>query len=229
MYQACIFDLDGTLANTLTSIAGFANRALRECGWPEIPVQRYRYLVGNGVVRLLHNMMHEVAPGGYTEAQLSQVRQRYDRYYEAQPMLDVKPYPGVAQLLAALKSAGAKVGVLSNKPDNCAVPVATSLYPQIAFDCVCGQREGIPRKPAPDGALRIAAHFAVPPQACLYIGDTSTDMQTGAAAGMDTIGVLWGFRDRQELAENHARAIVSAPAEILAIYQQGLPADGGNT
>mgnify|MGYP002798277811 CR=1 FL=1 len=221
MYKACIFDLDGTLANTLASIALFANHALRGCGYPEIPVQTYRRLVGNGRVKLLHNMLDTVAPGTYTEDDIARVGVLYDRYYAADPGANVQDYPGIPSLLQNLRAAGLKIGVLSNKPDDMTQAVLRR-FPKGTFDAAHGQRAGVPRKPAPDGALLLAKELGAAPAACLYIGDTNTDMQTGAAAGMDTVGVLWGFRDREELQAAHACALAEKPADILSFALHGV-------
>lgn len=221
MYKACIFDLDGTLANTLVSIALFANHALRDCGYPEIPVQTYRRLVGNGRVRLLHNMLDTVAPGAYTEADIARVGALYDHYYAVDPGANVQDYPGIPSLLRDLHAAGFKIGVLSNKPDDMTQAVLQR-FPKGTFDAAHGQRAGVPRKPAPDGALLLAKELGATPAACLYIGDTNTDMQTGAAAGMDTVGVLWGFRDRDELQAAHACALAEKPADILYFALHGV-------
>ncbi|QKN23179.1 HAD family hydrolase [Caproicibacterium lactatifermentans] len=224
MYQACIFDLDGTLANTLGSIAEFSNRALHDCGYPEIPVDRYRHIVGNGAAVQVQRMMHIVCPQGFTEAEMQKVRRLYDQYYAAEPLKGIVGYPGMPQLLASLRRLNKKSGVLSNKPDSWAQSIIAGLFPDGTFNAVHGQREGIPCKPAPQGALLLAQELGTAPRNCLYIGDTNTDMQTGAAAGMDTVGVLWGFRDRAELGNAHANYIVSDPAQILDILRRGLPA-----
>lgn len=222
MYKACIFDLDGTLANTLYSIAGFSNRALHECGYPEIEPERYRRIVGDGVVVQLQRMMDAVCPNGWTPEEEQNVRLLYDRYYNADPMKDIRTYPGMLQLLQALRANGLKTAVFSNKPDSWAQPIIEKLFPAGAFDAVRGKCDGVPRKPAPDGALLLAQTLGVQPAECLYIGDTNTDMQTGANAGMDTVGVLWGFRDRQELEAAHACAVASEPKEVLQIALHGL-------
>ncbi|MCH4240200.1 MAG: HAD family hydrolase [Oscillospiraceae bacterium] len=223
MYKACIFDLDGTLANTLRSIAGFSNRALRECGYPEISTDSYRHIVGNGVEVQLCRMMDTVCPNGWPEAERLKVRNLYEKYYGEQPLLNISNYPGVPQLLQELKSHGIKTAVLSNKPDEWTQPVIAGLFSGRTFDAIRGKRDGVPCKPAPDGALLLAKELGVTPAQCLYIGDTATDMQTGSAAGMDTAGVLWGFRDRAELESAGAHIVISDPAQILDAVLHGLP------
>lgn len=218
MYKACIFDLDGTLANTLASIANFANTALKKCGYETISVDKYRYLVGNGAVRLMHNMLDTVCGAdGYDEEDVRRLREVYDALYEENPTLLVTNYPGMRETAEKLKSAGIKMAVLSNKPHNCTTAIVEALYGQELFDCCYGQRPKVARKPSPDGALLIADELQIEPKDFLYIGDTNTDMKTGAAAGMDTVGVLWGFRDEKELKENHAKFIIERPEQIYKI------------
>lgn len=215
MIRACIFDMDGTVADTLASIAGFANGALRQCGYPEIEVPAYRTLVGNGADTLMRRMLKTVA-GEFTEEEVARLRQVYDRAYEADPMHLVTEYPGMGAVLRTLKEQGVRIAVFSNKPDDMTCKVAALLYPGL-FDAVRGQRPETPLKPAPDGALLLAEQLGVKPEECLYIGDTWVDMQTGKNAGMETVGVLWGFRDREELENAGACHVIAAPEELLLL------------
>ncbi len=217
MVQLCIFDLDGTLANTLRSIAGFANEALRRCGYaPILPPEEYRFLVGNGADRLMRRMLARAA-GAYGEEDVRRLRAVYDALYGAEPLKDVTQYPGLLPVLLSLRRAGVRLAVCSNKPDRDTKAVAASLFPEGLFDECFGQREGVPCKPAPDAPLQIAARLGVSPADCLYIGDSGVDMDTGRAAGMRTVGVLWGFRDREELLEHGACELIAAPAELLPL------------
>lgn len=215
MIRACIFDMDGTVADTLASIAGFANGALRQCGYPEIGIPAYRTLVGNGADTLMRRMLKTVA-GEFTEEEVARLRQVYDRAYEADPMHLVTEYPGMGAVLRTLKEQGVRIAVFSNKPDDMTCKVAALLYPGL-FDAVRGQRPETPLKPAPDGALLLAEQLGVKPEECLYIGDTWVDMQTGKNAGMETVGVLWGFRDREELENAGACHVIAAPEELLLL------------
>lgn len=216
LYQACIFDLDGTLANTLNSIAYFANSALTACGYSTIEVEKYRYLVGNGADKLIHRMLAAVTDS-YTEEDVLRLRKTYDTLYESDTMHLVTGYDGMQELLKALKRQNMKLAVLSNKPHNVTEEVIRNLFGNDLFDLCYGQRSQVERKPSPQGALLIAEELGVKPKQCLYIGDTNVDMQTGENAGMDTVGVLWGFRDRDELEQSHAKHIVSHPSEIYTI------------
>ena len=220
MYQACIFDLDGTLADTLDSIAYFGNSALEECRYPAIDREKYRYLVGKGSERLMRGMLQEVSPKGYTEDDVMMLRKIYENLYEQDPMHFVDQYTGMEEVLRELKEHGIKLAVLSNKPHNITSRLITMLYSPDMFDICYGQRFNVERKPSPVGALQIAKELGVEPKNCLYIGDTDIDMQTGEAAGMDTVGVLWGFRCRNELEQSHAKHIVHDPKEILPIAME---------
>ena len=216
MYRACIFDLVGTLANTLYSIANFSNRALQACGYPTIDPEDFRKIVGDGADTQMRRMLTRVK-GTFTEEELSHLRTIYDGYYAADPTDRIQPYDGMMDTLQQLHAKGIRLAVLSNKPHAWTVSIIQTMFGDKLFDCYYGQRAGIPKKPAPDGALRIAEELGVPAKECLYIGDTNTDMKTGAAAGMDTAGALWGFRDRRELEENHAVYILEKPTELLGI------------
>lgn len=142
----------------------------------------------------------------------------YREQFDINPLYKVTCYEGIPNLLEELKKRGVKLAVCSNKPHVAAQKVVSQMFGD-TFDTVIGQREGIRRKPAPDSALMAAKELGVKPDECLYIGDTGTDMQTGNAAGMHTIGVLWGFRTREELEENHADVIIEKPEEIIKIYE----------
>ena len=221
MVRLCIFDLDGTLANTLESIAGFANEALVRCGWKAIePASEYRFLVGNGADRLIRRMLEHTA-GQYSEEDVSRLRSVYDALYLSDPMKNVTEYPGLLPVLERLKKEGILLAVLSNKPDDAACAVVRGLFPAGLSHVYHGQREGIPRKTAPDGALLIAKELGVAPSDCLYVGDSGVDMDTGRAAGMRTVGVVWGFRGQEELREHGACLIAQKPEDLLTFAGVG--------
>lgn len=220
MFKACIFDMDGTIVNTLASIAGFGNEALTKYNCPKIDLETYRYLVGNGADQLMRGMLRTVKPG-FTEEDVRRLRTIYDACYASDPLRAVEQYSGMKELLTELHRRGVALAVLSNKPDDMANAVADKLFPGV-FEIVCGQTPEIPRKPSPAGALRIASLLGVEPACCLYLGDTDVDMKTGRAAGMKTIGVLWGFRTREELESSGADLIASTPADVLKIFESGM-------
>lgn len=215
MYKVCIFDLDGTIADTVESIAHVGNQTLRAFGLSEIPVKDYNFYAGDGADVQVKRMLAAV-PGG-DKVDYEEVRTQYRKWFAENPFYHVKPYDGILELLEGLKAQGIKIAVLSNKPHGAAVEVVHKIFGQDMFHKIQGQTSEIPRKPSPIGALAVAREFGALPQECLYCGDTNTDMDTGKAAGMFTIGVTWGFRPRTELEEHHADKIVDHPSEILEL------------
>ena len=213
MIKACIFDLDGTLLDTLSTIGGYMNEALASEGIPPFPMDAYRYFVGDGARTLVRRAL--AAANALTEEKETEVFTLYNRLYDAAPNGRTVPYEGITELLAALKEKGIKVAVLSNKPDFATRAVVDSFFGELV-DIAHGGREGIPLKPAPDGVLALLRELSVSADECLYIGDTGVDMDTARGAGLFGIGVTWGFRTPEELREHGARVLVSAPREILA-------------
>lgn len=211
-YSACIFDLDGTLANTLESIAYFGNGTLEAFGLPPIEPEKYKYLVGNGADILMRRMLDAVG-ARFSEEKIKAFRAEYDRRYESEPMKLVTAYPGLKSLLEKLKERGFRLGVVSNKPDNMTRAVVKALYGDLP-DEVRGQRPGVPKKPDPTAVLELARDFGLPPEKILYVGDSGVDMETGRNAGMDPCGVLWGFRDEKELLSCGARYLAAAAADL---------------
>lgn len=218
MYKACIFDLDGTIADTVESIAYVGNKTLRHFGLPEIPVKDYNFYAGNGADQLVKNMLQAVSGGD--KADYEQVRSLYRSWFQENPLYHVKPFDGILPLLKGLKEQGIKIAVLSNKPHEAALEVVGSIFGKERFHAVQGQTASIPRKPSPIGALALAERLGVKPEECLYVGDTDTDMDTGHQAGMFTVGVTWGFRPRKELEEHEADLIVDTPGEILELVKK---------
>lgn len=214
MIKAIIFDLDGTLTDTLSTIAHFGNLALESFGFSPIPTDRYRHLVGNGRDLLIHRMLAE--HNADTSENYQNVGAVYDREYEADVLYGTKPYEGILPLLDALQSAGLAICVFSNKPHNVVSGIVDRIFGS-RFDIVYGQRTGVPVKPAPDGALEICRKLNIQPAECLFVGDTCTDIETAKNAGMHSIGVLWGFRDLAELDTAGADYIIHHPAEIVEI------------
>ncbi|MDO4523220.1 MAG: HAD family hydrolase [Eubacteriales bacterium] len=213
MIKACIFDCDGTLLDTLESIGTSANRTLREMGFSEIPMEDYNYLVGDGADELIRRCLRR--NGDEACEHFPETRERYRINFAEGCMYHVRPYEGIRRLLRELHAKGIRTAVLSNKPHEQTLEVIDTFFEKTDFDYVLGAGTEIPRKPAPDGALLIAKQFGLDSEEILYIGDTNTDMQTGNAAKMHTVGVLWGFRDRRELEEHHAEYIVEKPQDIL--------------
>lgn len=213
MKKAVIFDLDGTLVDSLESIAYCSNKALQKFGFCTFPKDRFRYFAGDGAAELIRRCLKNA--GDETLTHFEEVYTEYKKIFAIDCMYGVKIFDGMLEVLQTLKIQGVKIAVLSNKPHARALDVVNQLFGEDFFDIVQGETPEINIKPCPDGALQIAKRCKISVKDCLYVGDTNTDMQTGKAAGMFTVGVLWGFRDKAELLENGADALVSHPNELL--------------
>ena len=211
MIRAVLFDLDGTLTNTLQDIADAMNRSLRLHGLPEWPLDAYRYLVGDGAKKLAQRAVRD-----RQELALS-VQKEYQAYYETHTLVATRPYDGVPEMLRALQERGLRLAVFSNKPDADTKHVVRHFFPEIRWACVRGQMEGVPVKPDPAGALLTAAAMGVSPEEVLYLGDTSTDMCCARNAGMLPVGALWGFRTEAELRESGAVHLAACPQDVIAL------------
>ncbi len=212
-YKGIIFDLDGTLLDTLETIFYYANLALEKFGIAPYDKDAYRYMIGNGAKTLIRRMLR--GRNLETEEMFEKVYPTYIDAYNGDTLYKTEIYPGICDLLAALRERNIKIAVLSNKPHEATVPILKSFFGAETFTEMRGAMEGVPIKPDPAAALDIAAKMQCKPEECLYVGDTAVDMETGKRAGFYTIGVLWGFRDRAELSESGADRIVEKPAEIL--------------
>lgn len=213
MFRACIFDLDGTLLDTVESLAYSGNRMLAHFGYPPLPVENYNYYAGEGASMLVRRCLKD--SGDETLAHYEEAEPLYRKIFAEDPYYHLKHYPGMQETIAEMKRLGVKTAVFSNKPHHQAVEVVERMFGKDCFDQIQGQTEGIPRKPDPAGALRIAGIFQTDPAECMYVGDTWTDMDTGKGAGMFTVGVTWGFRPEEELVRHHADAVVHRPGELL--------------
>ena len=213
MIRYCVFDLDGTVLNTLETIAYYGNNALENNGIEPIPLEAYKYLVGNGIVNLVKNMLNY--RGCMSEDTFEKVFRDYDSAYNADTSYMTKPYDGICETLERLKSLGIKIAIVSNKPHFATTGVINTLFGQGYFDCVYGQREGFPIKPDPTTVLQVLSDLDAQQEECLYIGDTGTDMKTGRNAGIYTVGVLWGFRSKEELIQNGANLTIEKPHQLL--------------
>ena len=211
--KAVVFDLDGTLSDSILSIAYCANRALEKFGLQTFETDRYKYFVGDGAAELIRRTLQN-QPENRMDL-FEEVKEEYVKLFAVDCMYEVKPYEGICELLAELKERGIKITVLSNKPHFNTCKVIRDLFGEEMFDIVQGQTPEIQKKPSPDGVFLISEKLGIPVEEMLYVGDTNTDMQTGKSAGAFTVGVLWGFRDRAELEENHADAIIAHPLELL--------------
>lgn len=212
MVKLCIFDLDGTVLDTVQSIAHYANGALIKNGVEPIEANEYKHLAGRGIANLVRGMLQ--FRGCYSDALYEKVLFDYDTAYNADVAYKTKIFDGLKETLDGIKALGVRMAIVSNKPDFAAKTVVHTLYGEGYFDFVTGQTSGGILKPDPTVVLSVMEQFGVTREECLYIGDTSTDMQTGKNAGMYTVGVLWGFRGREELLENGADLLIQRPREL---------------
>lgn len=213
MLKLCIFDMDGTVVNSLTSIAYFANRTLEQHGFSPYPEEDYKIMVGNGAAKLVQRM---VSRQNGTDAQTQAVYRDYVAAYDEDPLYLAAPYDGILDLLRALRARGVAVAILSNKPHDTTRSISDALFGSLVDACV-GGRSDVPLKPAPNAVFQLMQLFGVSAEECLYIGDTGTDMQTAKNAGLFSVGVTWGFRTEDELRKAHANAIIHAPHELLSV------------
>ncbi len=215
MNQAVIFDLDGTLVDSLADIAAAMNEVLDRHGYSPHPVPAYRRFVGDGVEKLV-----ERAVPGADGATVARLVEEMRRTYRNAALRTTRPYPGIPELLEGLTAAGIPFAVLTNKPHGPAVEMIQALLGKWKFAAVQGAVPDLPRKPDPAGARMLARRMGVEPNRCVLVGDTATDMATAVAAGMIPVGVLWGFRDRAELAAAGARHILREPSELLVLLER---------
>jgi phosphoglycolate phosphatase len=211
-FRSAIFDLDGTLVDSLEDIGVAMNRALAELGLAGHSLAAYRGFVGAGVRVLAERA---VSPGHHDR--LEEAVAAFRRHYERDLVVHTRPYPGVVSLLSALAAQGVPLAVLSNKYDEATQAIVAALLGEVPFAVVQGHRPELPKKPDPTAALAIASRLGAAPADCVFVGDTGIDMATAAAAGMIGVGVRWGFRGDDELRDAGARAIIDRPAELLSL------------
>ncbi len=213
MTKLCIFDLDGTVLDTVGTIAHYGNLSLEKNGVEPIPLKEYNYLAGDGARVLIRRMLE--FRHSYTQELWERVYSDYMTAYDLAPTYGTSVFEGLKEVLDSLKGRGIDLAVVSNKPDPAAKAAIRTFYGEGYFSPVIGASDGLPLKPDPTAVLALAKAKGVSAADCLYVGDTSTDMLTGKRAGMFTVGVLWGFRGREELLENGADAIIERPKELL--------------
>lgn len=212
MIKLCIFDLDGTVLDTVRSIAHFGNTALKMNGIEPIETEEYKYLAGKGAANLVRGMLN--FKNCYTDALYQKVFRDYNAAYDANVTYKTTVFEGLLEVLDSIKAQGIRIAIVSNKPDFATRTVVNAIYGENYFDFVTGQVPGVALKPDPTTVLSVMERFGATREECLYIGDTSVDMQTGKNAGMYTVGVLWGFRGREELLENGADILIEKPCEL---------------
>lgn len=218
MYKACIFDLDGTLTDTLESLTYSVNATLRELGLGQITPAQCKEFVGSGARRLIEQSIQ--ASGDPEASRIEEAMEAYGRIFKIHCTYHVAPYDGIEDMLQELKKEGVQLAVLSNKPHLQTQDVVATFFEKDTFARVYGQQEGIPRKPDPAAVHMILEELGVSAEECLYIGDSDVDMLTGCAAGVSSVGVTWGFRSKEVLMEHGATYIVDKPQEIVSIVKE---------
>ncbi len=215
-YKGVVFDLDGTLLDTLDDLADSVNCVLADQDMPTHPVDAYRHFVGNGAAMLMQRALPADRQNSDTlEVCLSSFREVYTQHWRNK----TKPYDGILEMLETLGKRRFKLGVLSNKPDFFTKLCVTEFLPDVPFDIVLGHREGVAPKPDPAGAQEVSECLDILPQAFLYLGDSGIDMQTARDAAMFAVGALWGFRTADELKVHGAQALIEHPMDLLDLLQ----------
>lgn len=209
--RLAIFDLDGTLLNTIADLATATNQALDACGFPTHPIEAYPFFVGNGINKLFERALPAEAR---TEENVLRIRAHFLPYYDEHNADLSRPYPGIPQLLENLQAAGIQVAVASNKYHRATEKLIRHYFPTIRFAAILGQREGVPIKPHPQIVEDILGLVPVSKEEVIYIGDSGVDMQTALNAGVESIGVTWGFRPREELLQYSPTHLADTAEEI---------------
>ncbi len=212
VYKAVLFDLDGTLLDTLDDLAGAANQVLEKRGLPVHPKEAYKYFVGDG----LQVLIERIVPAAERKpALLKELAADFRQVYGQTWQVHSRPYPDIDSMLKSLAGSGLRLAVLSNKPHDFTRLCVDNLLPGHSFDLILGQRDGVAKKPDPAGAIEVAQTLSLAPEQFLYLGDTAVDMETARRAGMCAVGVLWGFRDEAELSDAGAEHILHTPMEAM--------------
>ena len=209
-FNAVIFDLDGTLADTIDDLADSGNELLSRYNMAPHTVSEYKYFVGNGSRKLVERIMPDASPEKVDEA-----LDEYKKIYDVHLLNKTKPYDGIIEMLFSLKERKVKMAVCTNKHMSAASKMIEKLFPSGMFDAFVGDRAGYPRKPDPANALYVMERIGAVPEKVAYLGDTAVDMETATRAGFLPVGVLWGFREKEELVKSGARVLLSHPMELL--------------
>jgi len=209
-----VFDLDGTLLNSLEDLADSANHVLSQHGFLTHPVDAYRYFVGDGVRKLIERILPEPER---RESRIEACKREFVDYYDIHKEDKTAAYPGISELLLSLKGRGLKIAVATNKVHLAVEPLMRKYFPEVRFDVVLGQRDGIPVKPDPRILYDILEETGCEPSETMHVGDTATDMQLAYNAGVSSVGVLWGYRPLEELQAAGAEHIIRRPDELLEL------------
>lgn len=217
MIKLVIFDLDGTLLNTLDDLADSSNYVLQQHGFPTHPTDAYRYFVGNGIPVLIQRVL----PPEYKEGPIyEQCLQEFIAYYSIHMADKTKPYSEITETLTQLQHTGVKIAVATNKVHHAVAPLMKDYFPTIRFDALCGQQPSVKTKPDPQIVFHILKETGYTQEETLYAGDTAVDMNTAHNAGLHAVGVLWGYRPQKELEDAGADWLIRKPSELLPLIEQ---------
>lgn len=211
MIKAVIFDLDGTLLNTIDDLGNSVNFTLKKLGYPTFTIEEYKYKVGNGMRSLIERSLPK---GHQNDGEIESALRIFTEHYKLHKADNTAPYKGIPELLKALKEKGIKTAVVTNKAHASAKPLIDEIFPDM-FTQVTGQKEGVPTKPDPTAVFNTMNALEVAPSECIFVGDSWVDMKTAKNCGAFALGVLWGFRKADELKENGADALIEKPEELL--------------
>lgn len=215
MYKCVIFDLDGTLLNTLEDLADAGNYALEQLGFHTHEIEKYKYFVGDGIPKLIQRIL----PIGSDHDLCNKAHSLFSEYYSSHSTDKTKPYNGICSLLSKLKADGIKTGVATNKDHDFSEKLVHNFFDD-TIRVVCGRKDGNPKKPDPFSVNYIMNYLEVEKSETLYVGDSNVDMETARNAGLDSCGVLWGFRTETELRESGAIYIVKTPDELYKVINK---------
>ena len=218
MVKLVIFDLDGTLLNTLDDLADSCNYILQKYDYPTHPVEAYKYFVGDGIRKLIERAIPDEVL--HKQELVYSIESDFLAHYRLHKVDKTAPYEGIIPVLNQLQSKNIQIAVASNKIHSEIAPMLTYYFPSIKFAAALGQQEGVPTKPNPNVVYEILAQTKIEKEDVLYVGDTAVDMKTGKSAGIYTIGVLWGFRTEKELLDNGADELIQKPEDLLSLMDK---------
>lgn len=217
IYQCCIFDLDGTIINTIHALTYTTNLVMARFGLGPLTEDQMKKIVGDGYQKQMERSL--LACGDKALTHLEESFPIYQALFRENCLYQLEPYEGMRQMLDTMKASGMKLAVLTNKPHDRGVENVEAVYGKGYFDYILGEKEGIPKKPDPAGAYLVMKALGMKPEECLYMGDTNTDMRTAANAGLDAVGAAWGFRGREELEAFHPKYLAEHPLDVVGMLQ----------
>lgn len=211
-HKIVIFDLDGTLINSLPDISAAGNKMLQKYGKASHTIDEYKYFVGNGSKRLVERILPD-----FSEEQQAEALDIYKEFYQNDLVVNTTAYPGIPETLKSLKERGIKIAVCTNKHFSAVNEILGKVFPDIEFDAVAGERPGIPKKPDPTNVNNILQEIGIDKSDAVYVGDSDVDMETGCRVGVMTVGVLWGYRPLDNMVQGGGKIFISTPSALLDI------------